>query len=58
MTAKIIPFSDKEPICAFCKTPKSKAKKFVVSSSGMGICDKCLKICKEKADAHPIGSEQ
>lgn len=46
MTATIIPFTKKEPQCSFCSTPKSKAKKMVVATSGkVAICDKCLATC-------------
>jgi hypothetical protein len=47
MAAEVIPFDlkDQEPKCSFCKTPKSKSKNMVVSSTGKAICDKCLKTC-------------
>ena len=47
MTAEIIEFNNKEvePKCSFCKTPKAKAKRMVVSSNGRAICDICLKTC-------------
>ena len=47
MTAKIINFDKpKEVVCAFCKTPKSKAGSMVVSQSGKAICGKCVEKCK------------
>lgn len=45
MTAKIIPFEDKEPICSFCKKPKSKVKNLVKGKGSAHICDKCLEKC-------------
>ena len=47
MTAEIISFEkQKEPVCAFCKTPKSKAKKMVTSQSGKSICGVCVEKCR------------
>jgi hypothetical protein len=45
--AEIIPFNKadtKEPVCSFCKTPKSKAKNMVTSAvnGNYHICDKCI----------------
>lgn len=52
MTALIIPFEEKkqEAICSFCKKPKSKVKKMVVSASGRAICDACLTTCTRLAE--------
>ena len=47
MTAKVIQFDKpKEVVCAFCKTPKSKAVSMVVSQSGKAICGKSVEKCK------------
>jgi hypothetical protein len=48
MTAEIINFdgSKPEPVCAFCKTPRSKVKRMVAGTSGKHICDKCIIKCK------------
>ena len=48
MSAKIIPFDKKEPVCSFCNTPKSKAKAMAgVAETNTYICDKCLAKCTE-----------
>lgn len=47
MTAKIILFEPKEPICSFCKKPKSKVKHLIKGKNGAHICDSCLDKCKE-----------
>lgn len=47
MTAKIIPFEDKkDPICDFCKKPKSKVKK-MAGNGNKHICDVCLAKCTQ-----------
>lgn len=48
MTAKIIPFERKEPVCSFCKKPKSKVTHLIKGNSGAHICEECLKKCKER----------
>lgn len=55
MSAKIIPFKDsgKKDVdvkCAFCGTPKSKAKKMVVGIKA-SICDKCVTQAKLRAES-------
>lgn len=45
MTAQIIPFekSKVDPVCSFCKTPKSKAKQMIASSDGTKfVCNACI----------------
>ena len=45
MTATIVPIDGvkKEKVCSFCKTPESKAKKFIASTvTNHCICDKCI----------------
>lgn len=44
MTAKIISFETKEPICSFCKKPKSKVKHLISGKNGY-ICNTCLEKC-------------
>ena len=44
---KIIPFNKSDPVCLFCKTPKSKVKKMVMGAKGQTICNVCILKCKE-----------
>lgn len=52
MTAQVIPFKksdEKEPVCSFCKTPKSKAKSMIKSNiNSHHICDKCIAHATER----------
>lgn len=50
--SKIVPFkkpAPKERVCAFCKTPESKAKKFVAGQTH-NICGRCIEQCKKRLD--------
>ncbi len=50
MTAQIIQFETKkkEPVCSFCKKPKSKVKKMAGTNTAF-ICDVCLAKCTQLA---------
>jgi len=51
MTAKIIQFEEKEPVCSFCKKPKSKVKNLIAGINNFAfICDECLKKCTKLKD--------
>lgn len=47
MTDNIIEWNKPEPVCSWCKTPKSKVKKLLSNSHDKFVCDACLKKMKE-----------
>lgn len=53
MSAKIIPFKvvHSDVKCSFCLKPKSEVKRMFTNGIDKYICDKCVTVCKTRADS-------